>query len=51
VRDEAVHRAVVTRVTAFAANQGWPAQDVIDSPILGADGNKEFLALFKRERP
>ena len=48
VRDATVHQAVVARVTAFAANQGWPAQGVIDSPILGADGNKEFLALLRR---
>lgn len=43
VRDPAVHERVVTRITAFCARQGWPAQGVIESPILGADGNKEFL--------
>ena len=48
VRDPAVHLAVVERVTGFAATLGWPARAVIDSPILGTDGNKEFLAHFCR---
>ena len=49
VRDPAVHQAVVERITAFCANQGWPAQGVIKSPILGADGNKEYLALLTKK--
>jgi 23S rRNA (cytidine1920-2'-O)/16S rRNA (cytidine1409-2'-O)-methyltransferase len=48
VRDPAVHAAVIERVTAFCANQGWPAQGVIESPILGGEGNREFLAAFRR---
>jgi len=47
VRDPAVHQLVLARVTDFCARLGWPAQAVIESPILGADGNKEFLAWFK----
>jgi 23S rRNA (cytidine1920-2'-O)/16S rRNA (cytidine1409-2'-O)-methyltransferase len=47
VRDPAVHQAVLARVTEWCARLGWPAQAVIASPILGADGNKEFLAWFK----
>ena len=43
VRDAAVHAAVVERVRGFAQKQGWFAQGLIDSPILGGDGNKEFL--------
>ncbi|BCX05943.1 MAG: TlyA family rRNA (cytidine-2'-O)-methyltransferase [Candidatus Roseilinea sp.] len=46
VRDPQVHRDVIARITAFCAQQGWPARGVIESPILGADGNKEFLAWF-----
>lgn len=49
VRDPAVHQEVIERIAAFCANQGWPAQGVIESPILGADGNKEFLALLRRQ--
>jgi 23S rRNA (cytidine1920-2'-O)/16S rRNA (cytidine1409-2'-O)-methyltransferase len=48
VRDPAVHQAVIERVTAFCAKHGWRAQGVIESPILGANGNKEFLMLLKR---
>jgi 23S rRNA (cytidine1920-2'-O)/16S rRNA (cytidine1409-2'-O)-methyltransferase len=47
VRDPAVHQAVLAHVTTFCARLGWPAQAVIESPILGADGNREFLAWFK----
>ena len=46
VRDPQVHREVIARVTEFCARQGWPAHEVIESPILGAEGNKEFLAWF-----
>ena len=48
VRDPAVHDEVLARITAFCEQQGWPAQGVIPSPILGTDGNKEFLALLRR---
>jgi 23S rRNA (cytidine1920-2'-O)/16S rRNA (cytidine1409-2'-O)-methyltransferase len=44
VRDPAVHREVVDHITSFVAQQGWAVQGLIESPILGADGNKEFLA-------
>jgi 23S rRNA (cytidine1920-2'-O)/16S rRNA (cytidine1409-2'-O)-methyltransferase len=49
VRDPAVHQKVIERIAAFCANAGWPVQGVIESPILGADGNKEFLALLRRQ--
>ncbi len=44
VRDPAVHAAVVERIRAVAASLGWPVRGVMESPILGADGNREFLA-------
>ena len=47
VRDPAVHQEVVARVSGFAASQGWPVQRIIESPILGTEGNKEFLALMR----
>ena len=43
VRDPAVHAEVVARIQAFAAERGWATRGLIDSPILGGDGNKEFL--------
>jgi 23S rRNA (cytidine1920-2'-O)/16S rRNA (cytidine1409-2'-O)-methyltransferase len=43
VRDRAVHREVLERVTAAAADVGLGTRAVIASPILGPDGNREFL--------
>ena len=43
VRDEAVHRAVCDDIAAFVAAQGWRVSGCIPSPILGGDGNAEFL--------
>lgn len=50
VRDEAKHREVVDSVRDFALGCGLVDNGVTDSPILGADGNKEFLALFTKPR-
>jgi 23S rRNA (cytidine1920-2'-O)/16S rRNA (cytidine1409-2'-O)-methyltransferase len=47
VRDEAAQLRVVEEITSFAAGLGMRARGVIDSPILGADGNREFLACFE----
>jgi 23S rRNA (cytidine1920-2'-O)/16S rRNA (cytidine1409-2'-O)-methyltransferase len=47
VRDEAAQRRVVEEITSFAAGLGMRALGVIASPILGADGNREFLACFE----
>ena len=43
VRDPAVHLAVLRRVVAQARALGLLALDVIASPLLGPDGNREFL--------
>jgi 23S rRNA (cytidine1920-2'-O)/16S rRNA (cytidine1409-2'-O)-methyltransferase len=43
VRDPAVHREVLERVVAAAAELGLGARDVTASPILGPEGNREFL--------
>lgn len=43
VRDPAVHRATVERVAGAATAVGLVARDVIASPILGPEGNREFL--------
>jgi 23S rRNA (cytidine1920-2'-O)/16S rRNA (cytidine1409-2'-O)-methyltransferase len=44
VRDPAAHRAVLESVTALAADRGLGTRDLIASPILGPEGNREFLA-------
>jgi 23S rRNA (cytidine1920-2'-O)/16S rRNA (cytidine1409-2'-O)-methyltransferase len=46
VRDAAAHRAVLQRVAADAAAIRLGTRDVIASPILGPEGNREFLAWF-----
>jgi 23S rRNA (cytidine1920-2'-O)/16S rRNA (cytidine1409-2'-O)-methyltransferase len=48
VRDPALHESVVARVNAFAGSVGLVNLGTIASPILGADGNREFLSLYKR---
>jgi 23S rRNA (cytidine1920-2'-O)/16S rRNA (cytidine1409-2'-O)-methyltransferase len=48
VRDPAAHRDVLERVTADAAAGGLGARDLIASPILGPEGNREFLVWFGR---
>jgi 23S rRNA (cytidine1920-2'-O)/16S rRNA (cytidine1409-2'-O)-methyltransferase len=47
VRDEAAQQRVVQEIQACAASLGLRAAGVVDSPILGADGNREFLAGFE----
>lgn len=47
VRDEAAQQRVVGEIVEFAASIGLRSRGVIDSPILGADGNREFLVCFE----
>jgi 23S rRNA (cytidine1920-2'-O)/16S rRNA (cytidine1409-2'-O)-methyltransferase len=44
VRDPEAHRTVLRRVTETAAGLGLGTRAVIASPILGPEGNREFLA-------
>ena len=43
VRDPEAHREVLRRVVARASDLRLGARDVIASPILGPEGNREFL--------
>ena len=43
VRDEAAQMAAVERLKEAVASLGGQEIDVIDSPITGAEGNREFL--------
>ncbi len=47
VTDPAQHRRVVGEVNDAASGAKLNIRGVIDSPILGADGNREFLALYE----
>jgi 23S rRNA (cytidine1920-2'-O)/16S rRNA (cytidine1409-2'-O)-methyltransferase len=52
VRDGDVQRAVCERVAAWLDGQpGWVVVGVTESPIRGADGNREFLLCARRATP
>ena len=48
VREPEKHERVVNEVNDFAATIGLTVLEVIESPILGAEGNKEFLARYAK---
>lgn len=48
VRDPAVHREVLTSVLSAAETGGWRVENLIESPLLGPAGNREFLAHLRR---
>jgi 23S rRNA (cytidine1920-2'-O)/16S rRNA (cytidine1409-2'-O)-methyltransferase len=50
VRDPAVHQAVCAKVAAWwEAQPGWRVRGITESPILGPEGNREFLIAAERE--
>jgi len=50
VRDADLHQAVTERIEGWIRTQtGWRVLGVTDSPLTGADGNKEFLIAAVRE--
>jgi 23S rRNA (cytidine1920-2'-O)/16S rRNA (cytidine1409-2'-O)-methyltransferase len=48
VREPAVHREVCADLLAFVADLGWEEIGLIESPIRGGDGNREFLMGARR---
>lgn len=48
IRDPAIHQSVIERLTQGVEASGFTCVGVIESPIEGATGNKEFLAYFNR---
>jgi 23S rRNA (cytidine1920-2'-O)/16S rRNA (cytidine1409-2'-O)-methyltransferase len=48
VRDPAIRRAVCDDIAAFVASLGWTVAGVVPSPILGGEGNAEFLLGARR---
>jgi 23S rRNA (cytidine1920-2'-O)/16S rRNA (cytidine1409-2'-O)-methyltransferase len=50
VRDPDLHRQVCVRIADWLGRRpGWTVIGVTDSPITGADGNREFLIAAKRD--
>ena len=50
VKDKTKHQKVVEKINDFARKIGLEISETIDSPILGAEGNKEFLTLYERRQ-
>jgi len=48
IKDPAIHKEVIERVTAGVVACGFTLIGVVESPIEGTSGNKEFLAYFRR---
>ena len=48
VREPEKHERVVQEINQFAEGIGLRVSGVIESPIFGAAGNKEFLALYEK---
>jgi 23S rRNA (cytidine1920-2'-O)/16S rRNA (cytidine1409-2'-O)-methyltransferase len=48
VRDPEQHARVVGEVNASAHELGLAVRGVTESPVTGADGNREFLALYEK---
>ena len=51
IRDAAVHERVLAELRKFVAEQsGLCWRNVVESPLLGPAGNKEFLVLIEKKR-
>jgi 23S rRNA (cytidine1920-2'-O)/16S rRNA (cytidine1409-2'-O)-methyltransferase len=49
ISDPSVHERVLNQLREFVrAQPGWRWQGVVESPLLGPAGNKEFLALIEK---
>jgi 23S rRNA (cytidine1920-2'-O)/16S rRNA (cytidine1409-2'-O)-methyltransferase len=50
IKDQKIHDQVIKKVTDGIMQYGYELIGVTESPILGTEGNKEFLAAFKKRR-
>jgi 23S rRNA (cytidine1920-2'-O)/16S rRNA (cytidine1409-2'-O)-methyltransferase len=49
VRDPALHREVCERIAAWLPRRGWTVIGTTESPVLGPEGNKEFLIAARKD--
>jgi 23S rRNA (cytidine1920-2'-O)/16S rRNA (cytidine1409-2'-O)-methyltransferase len=49
VRDPALHQKVIERISQFSRRLGVKVLSVVESPLLGPKGNKEFFIHLKKE--
>ena len=47
VRDPAIHQEVLASLTSFGPSVGWFLTDITFSPLLGPEGNIEYLGYWK----
>ena len=47
VEDPALHQRVISEIKEAGLKENWHCAGVVPSPILGAEGNQEFLILFQ----
>jgi 23S rRNA (cytidine1920-2'-O)/16S rRNA (cytidine1409-2'-O)-methyltransferase len=50
IRDPAIHERVLHELRAFVADLNLKWTGVVESPLLGPAGNKEFLVLIEKSR-
>jgi 23S rRNA (cytidine1920-2'-O)/16S rRNA (cytidine1409-2'-O)-methyltransferase len=48
VRDPALHQRVIDRISQFCRGLGFKILQIVESPLLGPKGNKEFFIHLKR---
>ena len=48
VRDPALHDEVCARIAAWLPSAGWQVLGIVPSPILGPEGNREFLVAARK---
>ncbi len=51
VRDPAVHARVCAAAAAWVESRGWQVTSLVESPITGPEGNREFLLAATRLDP
>jgi len=49
VRDPEAQARVVGEINAFAVSSGFKVEGTIESPITGAEGNREFLGCYRKD--
>ncbi len=49
IKDPAIHEKVLKKVPEGIEEHGFNLVGIVESPILGTEGNKEFLAYFERK--
>jgi len=49
VKDPALHQKVIERISTFSLGLGLSIRGVVESPLLGPKGNKEFFIHLRKE--